>query len=158
MKKPLGQGVKGQAALFRADIDPAWPVAFLDGIYIVPHEDGRVAVGSTSENQYADPFSTDSHLDHVIEKARALVPALQSAEVIERWAGIRPKAIERDPVVGPVPGHLNVIALTGGFKISFGMAHRLAERAVDHALGRSFEDLPENFTLEGQLARQVSQP
>jgi glycine oxidase len=155
MKKPIGQGVKGQAALFRADIDPAWPVAFLDGIYIVPHDGGRVAVGSTSENLYADPLSTDNHLEHVIEKARALVPALRNAEVIERWAGIRPKAIERDPLIGPVPDHANVISLTGGFKISFGMAHRLAERAVDFALGRGPQDLPENFTLRGQLARQA---
>jgi glycine oxidase len=156
MAKPLGQGVKGQAALFRAEIDPAWPVAFLDGIYIVPHQGGRVAVGSTSENTYDAPHSTDHLLDTVIDKARALVPALREAELLERWAGIRPKAIERDPLVGPVPGHANVIALTGGFKISFGMAHRLAERAVDHALGRPVTDLPENFTLAGQVGRNTS--
>ena len=155
MPKPLGQGVKGQAAMFKADIDPAWPVAFLDGIYIVPHEGGRVAVGSTSENIYADPFSTDHLLDDVIAKARVLVPALREAEIIERWAGIRPKAVERDPLVGPVPAHPNVIALTGGFKISFGMAHRLAERAVDYALGRAVEDLPENFTVKGQVEKSA---
>ncbi|MBL0371019.1 FAD-binding oxidoreductase [Rhizobium sp. KVB221] len=152
LAKPLGQGVKGQAAMLRSDIDPALPVAFLDGIYIVPHENGYVAVGSTSENHYADPLSTDQHLDHVLEKARALVPALARAEVVARWAGIRPKSIGRDPLVGPVADHPNVISLTGGFKISFGMAHRLGQCAVDFAMGREPEGLPENFTLSGQLS------
>jgi glycine oxidase len=151
---PLGQGVKGQAALLKADIDPAHPVAFMDGIYIVPHDDGHVAVGSTSENSFAEPFSTDARLDTVIDKARALAPVLASAPVVERWAGLRPKAIGRDPLVGPLPGHSNIIALTGGFKISFGMAHRLAARAVDHASGRATPDMPENFTVAGQLARE----
>lgn len=154
LRKPLGQGVKGQAALLKADLDASLPVAFLDGLYIVPRENGHVAVGSTSENAYAEPFTTDALLDAVIEKARALVPALRNAPVLERWAGLRPKAIGRDPVVGPVPGHPNVIALTGGFKISFGVAHRLAAAAVDHALGRD-PKLPENFTLAGQLKREL---
>jgi len=152
--KPLGQGVKGQAALLKADLDPTLPVVFLDGVYVVPHEGGFAAIGSTSENHYDDPLATDHQLDAVIEKSRALIPALRNAEVIERWAGIRPKAIGRDPLVGPVPGHANIVALTGGFKISFGMAHRLADSALDHVLGRTTAPLPENFTLEGQMARE----
>lgn len=150
----LGQGVKGQAALLDAGLDPALPVVFLDGLYIVPHESGHAAVGSTSENTYADPGATDEQLDAVLARARTLMPALRAAPVLERWAGIRPKAIGRDPLVGPLPGHPNVIALTGGFKISFGMAHKLAEAALDHALGRE-PGLPENFTLQGQLRKEM---
>jgi len=156
LPKPLGQGVKGQAALLKADLDPTLPVVFLDGVYVVPHEGGFAAIGSTSENHYDDPLSTDHQLDAIIEKARNLIPVLRDAEIVERWAGIRPKAIGRDPLVGPVPGHPNIVALTGGFKISFGMAHRLADSALDHVLGRSTAPLPENFTLEGQIAREVS--
>ncbi|MGV3553152.1 NAD(P)/FAD-dependent oxidoreductase [Rhizobium sp.] len=151
LRKPLGQGVKGQAALLRADLDPQSPVVFLDGIYIVPHAGGFAAVGSTSENRYDDPLATDAQLDDVIARARALMPGLRDADVVERWAGIRPKAIGRDPLVGPMPGQPNVIALTGGFKISFGMAHRLAVSALDHVLGATTTPLPENFTLKGQL-------
>ena len=155
LRKPLGQGVKGQAALLRADLDPSSPVVFLDGLYIVPHERGLAAVGSTSENRYGDPFATDTQLDDVIVRARALMPALREADVVERWAGIRPKAIGRDPLIGPVPGHPNVIALTGGFKISFGMAHRLALSALDHVLGTSAAPLPRNFTLTGQIETEL---
>ena len=159
LPKPLGQGVKGQAALMRADIDPASPVVFLDGLYVVPHEGGFAAVGSTSENGFSDPLATDGLLDHVITRARALMPALRAAPVIERWAGIRPKAIGRDPLVGPLPGHENVIALTGGFKISFGMAHRLAASALGPFLGGAqTPPLPAGFTPEGQLAREMGWP
>jgi len=155
LPKPLGQGVKGQAALLRAGLDPAGPVVFLDGLYVVPHEGGYAAIGSTSENSYADPTATDAQLDGIIERARALIPALGDAEVVERWAGIRPKAVGRDPLVGPVPDHPNVIALTGGFKISFGVAHRLALSALDFVLGRELAPLPGSFTLEGQVAREM---
>lgn len=151
LPKRLGQGVKGQAALLRAEIDPASPVVFLDGLYCVPHEGGRIAVGSTSENSFAEPLATDTQLDDVVARARALMPALRDAPVIERWAGLRPKSIGRDPLVGPLPGHSKVIALTGGFKITFGVAHRLADSALDVVLGTSNAPLPADFTVEGQL-------
>lgn len=151
LPRPLGQGVKGQAALLGAGIDPARPVVFLDGLYIVPHEGGHAAVGSTSENSYADPQATDALLDDVIARARHLLPELRDAPVVERWAGIRPKSIGRDPMVGPLPGQANVIAMTGGFKISFGVAHRLAVSALDSVLGTAQAPLPANFTVAGQL-------
>ena len=119
------------------------------------HAGGFAAVGSTSENIYDDPTATDARLDEVIARARALMPALRDAPVVERWAGIRPKAIGRDPLVGPLPGHPNIIALTGGFKISFGVAHRLAVSALDRVLGRQLAPLPESFTVEGQLATEL---
>jgi glycine oxidase len=155
LPQPLGQGVKGQAALLAADLDPAGPVVFLDGLYVVPHEGGFAAVGSTSENSYSDPHATDAGLDDVVARARALIPALAHAPVVERWAGVRPKAVGRDPMVGPLPGHPNVIALTGGFKISFGVAHRLAASALDAVCATAAAPLPEAFTLTGQLAREL---
>ncbi|MCV3766669.1 NAD(P)/FAD-dependent oxidoreductase [Rhizobium sp. TRM95796] len=152
LKKQLGQGVKGQAALIAADLDPGLPVAFLDGVYVVPHAGGHVAVGSTSENTYDDPFATDAQLDDVLEKARALIPALRKAPVIERWAGLRPKAIARDPMLGPLPDHANILAMTGGFKISFGVAHALADALIDVIEGREPERLPDSFRTEAHLA------
>ncbi len=153
LKKPLGQAVKGQAALLVADIDPALPTIFRDGLYVVAHEGGHVAIGSTSENSFADPFSTDEQLDALIAAARDMVPALRDAPVIERWAGLRPKAIDRDPMVGAHPENQNLIALTGGFKVSFGLAHRLAEAAICIASDASIEFLlPESFGISNHIA------
>lgn len=143
---PLGRGVKGQAALLKVDLPDDLPLLYLDGLYVVPHEGGHVAIGSTSENRYDEPFSTDGQLDALIAEARQLAPVLREAEVIERWAGLRPKAIDRDPMVGPHPEHPRIHALTGGFKVSFGIAHLLADAALDAINGQTLP-LPHSFTL-----------
>ncbi|CAN7470918.1 FAD-dependent oxidoreductase [Rhizobium sp. LjRoot98] len=145
MAASSGAAVKGQAAVLKADIDPALPVIFMDGLYIVPHDNGLVAIGSTSEDKFADPLSNDHLLDDLLSRARAVVPSLADAPVVERWAGLRPKAIGRDPMVGRHPDHSRLYTLTGGFKISFGLAHRLAASVIGEITGRADGALPETF-------------
>lgn len=148
--RPLGIPVKGQAALLRAEIDTALPIIYFNGVYIVAHDDGMVAIGSTSEEEFEQPFTTDNLLENLLEKARALCPAIADAPVVERWAGLRPKAVGRDPMVGPHPDAPRVLALTGGFKVSFGLAHRLADAVLAPFSGKAI-DLPESFQTERHL-------
>jgi glycine oxidase len=157
VRKPLGRGVKGQAALLKVDLPADLPLVYLDGLYVVPHEGGRVAVGSTSENSFDDPFSTDAQLDALIAEARELAPVLQRAEVVERWAGLRPKAVDRDPMVGPHPDHPHIHALTGGFKVSFGIAHVLADAALDAIAGQALP-VPHSFSLSHHVSVAVGRP
>lgn len=153
LKQPLGQPVKGQAALLKGDLDPALPTIFLDGLYVVAHEGGYAAIGSTSENRFGDPASTDAQLDTLIAAAREIVPAVRNAPVVERWAGLRPKAIDRDPMIGRHPDHPRLITLTGGFKVSFGLAHRLAEAAICIAGDTDCGFLmPESFAISSHIA------
>ncbi len=150
LPKPIGQAVKGQAALFRTEVDPALPLIFLDGLFVVQHETGMVAVGSTSENHFVRPEGTDHQLETLIARARKMVPLLEGAEIVERWAGLRPKAIDRDPMVGPHPDAPRILALTGGFKVSFGLAHSLAEAALTLMAGGA-PSMPSSFLLESHL-------
>ena len=69
----MGKGVKGQAALLNINLGDM-PQIYADGVYIVPHENGTTAVGSTSENTWGQPFSIDEKLDEVIAKARSICP------------------------------------------------------------------------------------
>lgn len=149
-QQSLGKGVKGQAALLQAEIDPTLPLIFSNGLYVVPHEGGHVAIGSTSEAVFDAPLSTDDRLDALIADARALVPALGRAAVVERWAGLRPKPAGRDPMVGRHPDHPRLVALAGGFKVSFGIAHRLADAALADILGEPM-DLPDSFRFARHL-------
>ena len=159
LPRPVVVPVKGQAALLKADLPPETPVIYLDGLYVVPHEGGQVAIGSTSEIRFSEPFSTDGQLDALIAAARNLVPALAEAPVLERWAGLRPKAIGRDPMVGRLPGPGRVSVLTGGFKVSFGLAHRLAEALIDAIVsGRESCDLPESFSPAAHLKDAARAP
>ncbi|WP_281037172.1 MULTISPECIES: FAD-binding oxidoreductase [unclassified Rhizobium] len=147
----LGQAVKGQAALLDAAVDPAMPVVFLNGLYIVPHEDGTVAIGSTSEDCFSDPFGTDEKLEKLLADARAVVPSLAHAPVLERWAGLRPKAVGRDPMVGALSEYPKLVALSGGFKVSFGLAHFLADAALQAVCGHTF-DVPSGFRLQEHVS------
>ncbi|MCV3271647.1 NAD(P)/FAD-dependent oxidoreductase [Roseobacter sinensis] len=143
--RAIGTGVKGQAALLDLDARGA-PQIFADGVHIVPHQNGTVAIGSTSERDYDDPTGTDAQLDEVIAKARAAVPALQGARVLERWAGIRPRARSRAPMLGPWPDRPGHFIANGGFKIGFGMAPKVAEVMADLVLdGRAA--IPDGFEV-----------
>lgn len=150
---PAGQGVKGQAALLRpmSPLDTASPILYDNGTYVIVHDTGDVAVGSTSENDFADPVSTDGKLDAVIASAQSLCPALQGAEIIERWAGIRPRAAGREPLLGPLPGFSNVSVATGGFKIGVAIAHRMADAVLSQIAGVHPDFLPDLFLPENRL-------
>lgn len=127
--RPMGNGVKGQSASLR-HAAPDAPQVFADGLHIVPHADGTVGIGSTSERDVAD-LTTDAQLDALIARARDTCPALAEAPVIDRWAGIRPRATSRAPLVGPWPGRPGHLIANGGFKIGFGMAQPIAAMLAD---------------------------
>ena len=139
----VGSGVKGQAALLRFDA-ATLPQLFVDTLHIVPHADGTVAIGSTSEHDWTDPTATDTRLDALLTRARAALPALRDAPVIARWAALRPRARTRAPILGPWPGRPGHFVANGGFKIGFGMAAKVAQTMVDLVLdGR--DGIPADF-------------
>lgn len=129
----IGSAVKGQAAVFACKADDR-PQIYVEGLHVVPHVDGTVAIGSTSENTYDDPQGTDMQLEALIDRARALCPALRNAPVVERWAGLRPRARSRAPILGPWPGRRGHFVANGGFKIGFGMAPVVAGIMADLVL------------------------
>jgi glycine oxidase len=148
--RDIGGAVKGQAALFACPGYEMQPQLFVDGVHIVPHGDGTVAVGSTSERSFDAPDTVDEGLDAVISKARAACPALASAPVIERWAGLRPRAKSRAPMLGGWPGRTGAFIANGGFKIGFGMAPKVAAVMADLVLeGR--DAIPAGFRVEDSL-------
>ena len=150
--KSLGSGVKGQAALLKPahPINISSPILYDKGTYVIAHEDGLVAVGSTSERDYTDANKTDDALEEVIQAAISICPSLEHAEVIERWAGVRPRATGRDPMIGILPDNPNIIVATGGFKITLGIAHLMARCALSAAAGDS-NAIPESFLVKSHL-------
>ena len=141
----VGRGTKGQAALLAHDAGPV-PQIFAEALHIVPHDNGTVAVGSTDERDFADPTTPDARLDALVAKARRLVPALAAAPVVERWAGLRPRARSRAPVLGPWPGRAGHYVANGGFKIGFGMAPMVAETMATLILDGT-DSIPDGFRI-----------
>ncbi|MDV4144516.1 NAD(P)/FAD-dependent oxidoreductase [Shimia sp. FJ5] len=149
MGRMVGNGVKGQSALLRLS-RPDAPQLYADAVHIIPHVDGTVAIGSTSERDFDAPDTTDALLDEVIARAFAAVPALEGAEVIERWAGVRPRAKSRAPMLGAHPTKPGQFIANGGFKIGFGMAPKVGEVMADLILDGE-DNIPEPFKPEASL-------
>lgn len=142
--RPMGKGVKGQAASLAWPGFETAPQLYLKGLHIVPHADGTVAIGSTSEADFADPDATDDQLEALIAQARAALPVLAQAPVQARWAGLRPRSATRQPILGPWPGRPGHFVANGGFKIGFGLAPAVARAMADLVLaGR--DAIPADF-------------
>ncbi|MBU3031057.1 NAD(P)/FAD-dependent oxidoreductase [Paracoccus marinaquae] len=144
--RAMGKGVKGQSALLD-HAAPQAPQIFADGLHIVPHADGSTGIGSTSETAFAH-LEPDAQLDDIVARARRLCPALASAPVVDRWAGIRPRATSRAPLLGPWPGRPGHHVANGGFKIGFGMAPKIAQVMADMLLD-GHDTIPDDFRLTG---------
>lgn len=145
-----GNAVKGQGALLHFDA-AGQPQIFADAVHIIPHEDGTVAVGSTSERDFDDPHATDARLDAVIDRATAAVPVLHGARVVERWAGLRPRSRSRAPMLGAHPLREGEFIANGGFKIGFGMAPKVGDVMARLVLGGE-NVIPAGFNPEVSFA------
>ncbi|MZR15218.1 FAD-dependent oxidoreductase [Maritimibacter sp. DP07] len=145
----VGVAVKGQAARLAFDARDL-PQIFADTMHVVPHADGTTAIGSTTERDFDAPDTTDDQLDAVIARARAAVPALADAPVVERWAGLRPRARTRAPMLGAWPDRPGHYIANGGFKIGFGIAPMVGQVMADLVLeGR--DDIPADFRPEASF-------
>ena len=143
--RDIGGGVKGQAISLRFNA-PTAPQLFVDGLHVIPHADGTVAIGSTSEHSWVDDNGTDGQLETVFGRAIAALPVLKDAPVLERWAGIRPRAKTRAPILGAWPGRPGQFVANGGFKIGFGMAPMVAQVMIDLVLSGQ-DAIPDGFRL-----------
>ena len=145
----IGNGVKGQAALLDF-ARPSEPQLFADGLHIVPHLDGTVAIGSTSERYFKSPTDTDGQLNDLIAKAKQLFPVLRDAPVLVRWAGVRPRAFTRAPMLGKHPVNPDWFIANGGFKIGFGMAPKIGQVMAALILDR-VDLIPDDFRANASM-------
>ena len=146
------QGVKGQAARLAPRAPLPGPMLYADGLYVVPHADGTVGIGATSENSYAAPRATDAALDALIARAADLLPALAGAPVLRRWAGLRPRGPRPEPMLGPLPGSGTLFLAAGAFRTGFGMAPLVGE-ILAAAIAGEAPAMPPGFSVAEHLAR-----
>ena len=145
----VGAGIKGQAALLNFSAPDA-PQLFADTLHIIPHRDGTTAIGSTTERDYSDGSTTDAQLDDILTRARGAVPALRGAQVVARWAGLRPRSRSRAPMLGAWPDRPGHFIANGGFKIGFGMAPKVAHVMADLILNDD-NTIPPGFDVAASL-------
>lgn len=73
-------------------------------VYVVPRRGGEVLIGATEqEHARGDPVPTVGGVARLLEAGRALLPGLDTAELLEITARDRPGSPDNGPVIGPVP-------------------------------------------------------
>jgi glycine oxidase len=68
--------------------------------YFVPRADGRLVVGATREEAGWDPSLTAGGVAWLLNRATAVVPALETCPIVEMWTGFRPLSVDGLPMIG----------------------------------------------------------
>ena len=83
--------------------------------YLVPQHDGRILAGSTVEDAGFQNHATAAGVRKILSGAVDMMPALEGAEIIETWAGLRPGTPDDLPVIGLMDIE-GLIAATGHYR------------------------------------------
>ena len=80
-------------------------------VYMVPHADNRVVIGSTMEDAGFDKSVNQAEIARLRAAAERLVPRLTESPTVETWTGLRPATSDGSPCIGPtaLPGYFLAI-------------------------------------------------
>jgi glycine oxidase len=108
--------MRGQMISLRGPKPPLRHVIWGERAYLVPREDGQTYVGATMEEVGFLRENTPEGVEGLRGAAAELVPALDGAELVRNWSGLRPATPDGLPIIGRVPGYENVWVATGHFR------------------------------------------
>lgn len=128
-----GDPVKGQ--LLRLDAPDGLLGRFVHahGTYLVPRTGRGMVVGATMEEKGFDRRDDPAAIAALAAGARALLPALADAPIVETWTGLRPRLQVGRPVIAAVTSGL--IVATGHFRNGILLAPATAAAVRALALG-----------------------
>lgn len=108
--------VKGQCISVRVDKPCITSTVFAKGCYIVPKLDGALTIGATQEEAGFNKKTTIADISLLHQKAAAVLPALQDAEFVATWAGLRPGSPDGLPFIGQLTDAPGLTIATGHFR------------------------------------------
>jgi glycine oxidase len=129
--------VKGQMILLTPPAGelPPGPVIWGNGIYAVPRGTA-LAIGATMEEAGFDTSITDAACESLRRAAEAVMPALRGWTISDQWAGLRPRAPDGLPLLGPTSVDGLWLA-SGQYRNGILFAPAVAETICDQILGRA---------------------
>jgi len=97
---------RGQIVELELPTPPLSHIVFGPGAYLVPRDDGRVLIGSTLEFVGYEREVTAGAVRDLLQRATALVPALERAALRGTWSNFRPYTKDELPLLGrsAIPG------------------------------------------------------
>jgi glycine oxidase len=111
------------------------PVIWGNGVYAVSRADGLV-IGATMEDAGLDTATTTQAQDYLRGAAEVLMPDLRNWTLAAHWAGLRPRAPDGLPMLGPTVVEGLWLA-SGQYRNGILFAPAVAETMADQILGRA---------------------
>jgi glycine oxidase len=123
----------GQLLALSQPAHPLHYIVFGEAIYLAPRGD-VILVGATREERGFDTTVAQEGTTWLLDRATRLVPVLHESEIEARWAGLRPRTPDSQPILGAVPPWENVLVATGhnsvGIILSAITGQCIAEMAI----------------------------
>ncbi|WP_036745468.1 glycine oxidase ThiO [Paenibacillus sp. UNC451MF] len=107
---------KGQCISVKTTAPIIKKTIFTKGGYIVPKQDGTMLIGATQEEAGFDKRCHVSAVSALHAKAATLLPALEQAELVSTWAGLRPGTRDGLPYLGISSKLPGLIFSTGHYR------------------------------------------
>jgi glycine oxidase len=154
---PRIEPVKGQMVCFDAtDSAPgiARHVIYSPRGYLVPRRDGRVLAGSTTEHAGFDKEVTASGVHSILSNAMEISLWISDLPLVAVWAGLRPRAHDSLPVLGPCEELRGLVFATGHYRNGILLApitgELIADAIVDNVVSLDLNAFrPDRFTSVG---------
>ena len=140
--------VRGQMLLIGAVPNLLRHIVVFDYRYLVPRHDGRVLVGSTTEDVGFDKSATAEARRLLHETAIDLVPTLESYPIEAHWAGLRPGSPDSLPFIGEHPEVDGLFVCAGHYRNGLALAPASARLVVDLVLKEPPSIDPAPFRLD----------
>lgn len=120
-----------------------------EDIYIAPKPDGTVIIGATKADVGFDTSVSAGGVQHLLDVAIKLLPALANCPVARMWACLRPKTPDSRPLLGPLPGWSNVTVASGrgGFGVTLSIV--TGEAIAELVATEQFPEIIRPFAPQG---------
>ena len=144
--------VRGQMVCLEANPRVTRHVIYSPRGYIVPRIDGRLLAGSTTEPAGFDKRVTAAGVHAILSHALEISAAISRLPLIDCWAGLRPRAPDNLPVLGPCAEIEGLYYATGHYRNGILLAPITGELIADAIVDRAASPLvapfsPDRFNL-----------
>jgi glycine oxidase len=158
---PEVKPVRGQMIAFHTAKRLFEKVIYSPRGYLVPRADGRVLAGATVEDAGFDKNTTDGGIALLRENTLEIAPSLINLEIAEKWAGLRPAAPDKLPVLGSFPHVENLILATAHYRNGILLAPLTAKVLANKIVDDQDSDYlkvfgPQRFPLNGLRSLNIS--
>jgi len=138
--------VRGQMLCFQIEPTFAHHVIYSSRGYLVPRRSGSLLAGSTSERVGFDKSVTDEGAVSIKSMAFEIAPGLESAAILDSWAGFRPHAPDDLPVLGSAGDIAGWFYATGHYRNGILLAPITAEIIAEAVVNRKSPPFLESFS------------